>query len=467
MVFINQQFNGLFNNALTPKIPFESSSFFFESNIAALLNKQAHMRLPLWNYFFPSKFNKYSLHSIKRVDINDLTMRMLSSLSLIADSKENLDYLIIGPGSGATAHLATLFNTFFLPTHTTILKLGPQQVDDIIAKLELTEKVGKILLHHNPNIEVVQHYDPVHDRNMNWFYSVIRLKYLELTIIHKRIIKHFLNMDSKGRRVREKTIIYIENKQKWPWFNIDDNIYLQLGGYGGLSFTEYIEMTPQLRRIIKGTCWNIQEEKVVKYDSEWGSSKEFGDSIREYCNEEGLRFFRIKTDHILELSYLTTLLFYEVYKPRINAFLIETFWAHSPTAAKFARLLPFWMPWPDNQTLRMSGEYLRELVKLDVPKAAIIGKYAGVGPDIPNDKLWADYFDNFFKRKLLKGAVGSVDFRGVGALKHLFYDVVSVPNFITKVYNFSRLINDPEFKIIDEDLLRKVMKRVGLRLRKK
>jgi len=439
---------------LYPKIPFESSSFFLESSIANLFSDKASPRVPISNYFIPNKFLFFSNLGIKTLKSENLTRYMLSNLNFLRGKK--FDNLLIGPGSGALAHISSSLNTFFLPTHTTFVKasLRTLRVDDANSYIKSCSKIAKKVLSNNSDVDIVLHYDPIHDRALLKHWLVFRIKYLSLNKVHKRIINHFLK--------KEGVLFYFENKQPWPWHRINEHVWFQLGGYGGLSFEEYQGVSERLVPWVDGVSWRLTPNKSLMYDSEWGSSKEFGDSIREFCNEHGYSFVRIKSEHIMDLSFFAALVFYEMYKPRVNGFLIENFWAHSATAAQLSRLVPYWIPWPDCFSMLKARKHLEKLLSLSIPKTARIGRYCATGPDIMNVKHWEGFFKLLFDKVEFYGAVEDVGFKGISAVKHLIADLFSIPNFVDHIYKLSKIINDKSSRTLDLRAFLKIARKSGL-----
>ncbi|MEM2121038.1 MAG: hypothetical protein QXU20_00030 [Candidatus Woesearchaeota archaeon] len=444
---------------LYPKIPVESSSFFFESCIANQFKDKASPIPRIASSFLPGDFLYYSNSRISKISIEKLSKKMLSDINFL--KQKRFDYLLIGPGSGALADISSTLNTIFLPTHTTLIKatLKFMKIDNIRDYMNTCEKIGKLILKKNKNIDIVLHYDPIHDRALLKHYLVFRTKFLEINNTYSTIINDFLN--------KEGTIIYFENKQPWPWHFICENVWLQLGGYGGLSFEEYQGVSERLSTIVDKVVWRLSSEKRLKYDSEWGSSKEFGDSIRDFCNNNGYNFYRITSKHIMELSLFSSMLFYNAFKPKLNGFLIENFWAYSATAAQLSRMLPYWIPWPDTISTYKAHSHLKKLLRLDIPKTARIGRFSALGPDILSVEQWNNTFKNIFDRTQFYGAVGDVGFKGLMALKHSFYNLLRVPNFVDYIYKLSMIINSPEKNPITKEEILKTAKKSGLEYSKK
>ena len=444
---------------LYPKIPIESSSFFFESCLANQFNDKASSIPRIASSFVPSDFLYYSNSRISRLNVEKLSKKMLSDINFLKQKK--FDYLIIGPGSGAIADISSTLNSVFLPTHATFIRatLRFMKLDKINDYMSVCEKIGNLVKKKNNGIDIVLHYDPIHDRALLKHYFVFRAKFLEINNYYSKLIRDLLKKDG--------VIIYFENKQPWPWHRISDNVWLQLGGYGGLSFEEYQGVSERLSTIVDKVVWRLSSEKRLMYDSEWGSSKDFGDSIREFCNNNGFGFYRITSKHIMDLSFFSSLLFYNAFKPRLNGFLIENFWAYSSTAAQLSRMVPYWIPWPDSISTYRAHAHLKKLLSFDIPQTARIGRFSALGPDILSVEEWNNTFRNIFKRTEFYGAVGDAGFKGMLALKHSFYNLLMIPNFVDYIYKLSKIINSPEKNFLEEGEILKIVRKSDLEYSKK
>jgi hypothetical protein len=444
---------------LYPKVPVESSSFYFESCVANQFKDKASPIPKIASSILPNDFLYYSNSRISRMNVDNLSKKMLSDINFLKDKK--FDYLIIGPGSGAIADISSTLNTIFLPTHATFIRatLRLMKLDKINDYMNACEKTGKMVVKKNKDVDIVLHYDPIHDRAMLKHYLVFRAKFLKINRYYSRIVEEFLKNDG--------TVIYFENKQPWPWHRIADNVWLQLGGYGGLSFEEYQGVSERLATIVDKVVWRLSSEKKLMYDSEWGSSQDFGNSLREFCNENGYNFYRIKSRHIMDLSFFSSMLFYNAFKPRVNGFLIENFWAYSATAAQLSRMVPYWIPWPDSISTYKAHAHLKKLFSLGIPNVARIGRFSALGPDILSVKEWNNTFKNIFERTEFYGAVGDVGFKGMLAFKHLFYNLLMIPNFVDYIYKLSKIINSPEKNFLQKEEILKIARKSGLEYSKK
>jgi hypothetical protein len=393
------------------------------------------------------------------MNVENLCRKMLSDINFLKHRK--FDYLIIGPGSGVISDISSTLNTVFLPTHTTFIRatLKLMKLDKINDYMRVCERIGNLVTKRNKGINVVLHYDPIHDRALLKHYLVFRMKFHEINKFYSKIIGEFLK--------NQGTIIYFENKQPWPWHRISENVWLQLGGYGGLSFEEYQGVSERLATIVDKVVWRLSSEKRLMYDSEWGSSSDFGDSIREFCNINGYDFYRITSRHIMDLSFFSSLLFYNAFKPRLNGFLIENFWAYSATAAQLSRMVPYWIPWPDSISTYKAHSHLKKLLSLDIPQTARIGRFSALGPDILSVDEWNNAFKNIFKRTEFYGAVGDVSFKGLLALKHSFYNLLMIPNFVDYIYKLSKIINSPDKRFLEKEEILKTARKSGLEYSKK
>lgn len=421
-----------------PSIYVESSSFFTSSVAAALVNIRAQSRYKyLWHYFRPSPHVIYRRKTANMINVENLANNVIKVYDVLENKK--FDSIIIGPGSGGAADIANAMNAPLLPVHTMVIELrlfNPIKPDDIKKYLREGSELAKIILKNNKNIDIVIHDDVIHDRTMIKRYLINRIKFNKLPKAYDFFIKKYLKKNG--------TIIFIENTQSWKQYKIDKNIWFQLGGYGGIEFEEYVNGSERinnwLRKSIQGHRggWSLNYPVEQRPESEWGTPIGLDMDIKDYCRKNKLRFIKIKTKHITNLSLLSAYLWYERNKKdgHSNGYSIGTFWAHSPTASALSRYIPYWAPWPDESTLKIADSHLNKMINdFDVPKKVIFARHGAIGPDIVGIRGWKNMLRKHFDKKNIKlhGSLTNLVYNRIKKSVHSLATLNSIESYIKNI----------------------------------
>jgi len=429
-----------------PSICVESSSFFTSSVAAALVNIRAQSRYRyLWHYFKPSPHVIYRRKTANTINVENLANNVIKAYDVLENKK--FDSIIIGPGSGATADIANAMNAPLLPVHTMVIELrlfNPIKPDDIKKYLREGSELAKIILKNNKNIDIVIHDDVIHDRTMVKRYLINRIKFKKLPKAYDSFIRKFLKKNG--------TIIFIENTQSWKQYKINKNIWFQLGGYGGIEFEEYVNGSERINNWLRKSIqrhrggWSLNYSVEQRPESEWGTPRGLDMDIKDYCRKNKLRFIKIKTKHITNLSLLSAYLWYERNKKdgKSNGYSIGTFWAHSPTASALSRYIPYWAPWPDESTLRIADSHLNKMINdFDVPKKVIFARHGAIGPDIVGIRGWKIMLRKHFDKKNIKlhGSLTNLVYNRIKRRVHSLATLNSIESYIKNITTWAKKLD--------------------------
>ena len=421
-----------------PSICVESSSFFTSSAAAALVNIRAQSRYKyLWHYFRPSLYIIYRRKTANIINVENLADNVIRAYDVLENKKFNS--IIVGPGSGAAADIANAMNAPLLPVHTMAIELrlfNPIKLDNIKKYLREGSELAKIILKNNKNIDIIIHDDVIHDRTMIKRYLINRIKFNKLPEAYNFFIKKYLKKDG--------TVIFIENTQSWKQYKIDKNIWFQLGGYGGIEFEEYVNGSERIDNWLKksnqnhNSGWSLDYPVEQRPESEWGTPIGLDKDVNNYCKKNKLNFIKIQTDHITNLSLLSAYLWYERNKKdgHSNGYSIGTFWAHSPTASALSRYIPYWVPWPDEQSLKIADSHLNRMINdFDVPKKVIFARHGAIGPDIVGIRGWEDMLGKHFDKKNIKlhGSLTNLVYNRIKKSVHSLATLNSIESYIKDI----------------------------------
>lgn len=299
---------------------------------------------------------------VENLEFTDLINERLSDYK---DLQGKYPAISIGVGmGGATGHLSVALNAPFLPQAFVLtLKKGSKH-GDIQTYYEHSCNIAKIITNRHPEIISIQHFDPIHDGWLTRTVNHLRLKLVDLPEAYKQFIKR--NLIPGGE------IVYFEGKVQWFQYLIGERNYFQVGGWGGIDDSEFIESNPRVRAFRKMNNllekeWRLPGKELIRgYESEWGSSPGLDRALELFCKEEGYRFSRISfinPHNFATLAFIAQNLLYKKNQIIPSGVLVEMFSQYDLTAAIEGGLLPLWLIFNTKDSL----EFLKTMVK-DFPK---------------------------------------------------------------------------------------------------
>ncbi|MHA2646290.1 MAG: hypothetical protein V2G47_07480 [bacterium JZ-2024 1] len=255
----------------------------------------------------------------------------------------------IGAPSGAVAHLCALLQIPFLTTHFLFSfrfwnpRLSARRTALFGSSLALN------LLQHNPCVEALIHFDPVHDRFLVYRLCHIRLRLRCFPSAYLNWLKHHLAPDGR--------VLLINCSYPWKVLFFTHNILFQIGGLGDIPPSYFIQSFGW-----KGD-WKDYPE------SEWGTPPAFLDSAREILKKENIPYTEIRFTHPQNFSLFVWKLWQD-FSPSSRIFL-DSFTFIDPYFHLLTRIPPYWLPFNCRDSLRLARQHLNshrfESIYLSLP----------------------------------------------------------------------------------------------------
>lgn len=274
--------------------------------------------------------------------------------------KEKYPGVILGAPGLAAVFLSGLTGYPFLPQPLLYNARRDMSKDDAQAYLEAGREIASPLVKKNPGIEATIHFDPVHDRFLIGRVVFVRLKYLYLPTAYSDFIEKRLEPGSP--------VILLDCKYPWLRAEIEDRLFFQLGGLGGISPDEMIDESETLKSYRKRwgasseASWDIDYTYSEGPESEWGSTGPFLDQASETAARFGHKPIRVSHNHPGELSK-------RVFKLHLNQWdgpgepenlYIAVFTHTEPRFPYSTGTVPFWLPFITDDNIPLLEEMLEE-----------------------------------------------------------------------------------------------------------
>jgi hypothetical protein len=262
------------------------------------------------------------------------------------------DTVVLGAPSGGIGHLASLLGAPFLSEHFVTRYRYRGDPDDVTAYSACGTSLARTIIANNPDLYVVNHYDPIHDRFLVPYVNYLRMKLLALPAPYQQFIT---------RRLRPGgTILFADCRYRWGQYRVSRWHTLQVGGLGGLTDIDYVRGSPEVERYLADkqrgprqrtsaprANWSVPLPWLPQRESEWGSLQAFRRSVETFASENGYRFVGLKGEHPSDYSRIA---FYATQQAILelgaepSGVLVDCFTLTSPTGALRAGLLPLWLP---------------------------------------------------------------------------------------------------------------------------
>ncbi len=246
--------------------------------------------------------------------------------------------IVIGSPNGGAAHLAGLLRAPFLTTSFLLSIKNRIEPDDIQSYYNFGKKVTEKISPQNPCFEIINHYDPIHDRAIIKSADLIRLKLTAIQSVYKNFISKNLAEDGK--------LILVNCRYPWPQYKISHRQYFQVGGLGGITPGEFLSK------------WSLDLPIEKREESEWGCSSKFASSLKKFAHENNISLIELNFDHPKEysmLAYKTYTLCENVNKDQI---LMDCFSYLNPYTNISTGLPGLWLPYNTQDSFQFAKEFL-------------------------------------------------------------------------------------------------------------
>lgn len=262
------------------------------------------------------------------------------------DFEGPFDAVLIGAAlGGATAHLATTLGAPFLPQPFILSFQGGSPTDEVGPHLQNALALAGPMLERNQGIQVVSHFDPIHDGWLTKDINHLRVKLLDLPAGYIRFLRERLRPGG--------AIVYLDCEAKWLQYEIEERHVYQIGGWGGISAEEYLQGSERIDDSLAASgskhrgAWRLEGYPLrERAESEWGSEPGLKRAVRSFAAREGYNFVPIELPQPLDFSRLA----YRAQLERCiqsgtvpQGVVIETFTQYDPTTVDQGALLPFWL----------------------------------------------------------------------------------------------------------------------------
>jgi hypothetical protein len=264
----------------------------------------------------------------------------------------SFDTLVLGAPSGGIGHLAALLGAPFLSEHFVTRFRYRGNPDDVTGHMAYGTALARTILENNPDLMIVNHYDPIHDRFLVPYVNYLRMKLLTLPNPYQDFI---------ARRLRPGgTILFADCRYPWGQYRVGGRHNFQVGGLGGPTDAEYTQGSPEVWQFLAKTkagrlenapstrrSWAVQLPWLPQRESEWGSLQVFRRAVETFASESGYRFLALNGSHPTDFSRIAFYASHQAIRDmdqEPSGVLVDCFTLTSPTGALRAGLLPLWLP---------------------------------------------------------------------------------------------------------------------------
>lgn len=260
---------------------------------------------------------------------------------------------------GTTSHLALSLRGPFLPQAFVLTLKGGSERGDVKRYFNRAFDLARSIAESNPDVLTIQHYDPVHDGWLTRTVNHLRIKLLDLPQAYKEFLRERLEPGGE--------VCYLEGQARWLRYRVGPRSVFQVGGWGDISAREFLDGSTRLanyarREGLRSMRWPLDDYPLEEGpESEWGSEPGLGEALEDFCQKEGFRFRRIAFEDPNDFSRLA---FWGA-KRQIEksgnepaGTLVEMFSQFDPSAVLKSSLLPLWLIYNTQDSLRFLHEML-------------------------------------------------------------------------------------------------------------
>ena len=298
------------------------------------------------------------------------------------DTDHGYQAIMVGSPNGGIAHLASLLRAPFLTTSFGLtFRHPPIKPDELEAYYEAGSKLAATILNNNPDeeIEVVNHYDPLHDRSLVRYVNFLRIKLLELPEVYQEFILG--NLAPGGK------IILINCRYQWPQYVVAERSFLQVGGLGGISPQDYLER------------WLLNLPLEERRESEWGCPGEFATAVKDFAEDHGIKVIKIDFDHPQEYGLLAYRAYLACEGVKGKEILFDCFNHQNPRTNIQTGIPGLWLPFNTEDCLAFAQRFLNDK-KFERIYLTLLPSFAR-SPDTATLESWRELLSHHGKLELL------------------------------------------------------------------
>jgi hypothetical protein len=426
----------------------ESNAYEFDALTRAALKIVGLFPQSLAQWLIPRAPNANALDGskVRSLKIDDLIHVRLEDYK---NNKGPFPAITMGVGmGGTTAHLAANLGGPFLP-QAFVMTLRHGSMDGDVEKYyELSADIAREVTNKNPDVMSIQHYDPVHDGWLVRRVNHLRLKLIDLPESYQKYIRKYL--------VKGGEIVYLEGKANWKQYRVGERNVFQVGGWGDIPDTEFLEGSPRIEAYCKQegisrTDWRLQDYPLIDgFESEWGSEPGLGEAVESFCKREGYRFTRISfkdPNDFNILNYLAAQHLLELDRREAAGVLVETFSQYDVSAVRKSGLLPLWLIFNTTDSVR----FLAEMTKRFPQGKPVFFSPLSTFSLTPDMGAWSDW----------EKALAGTDWINVGTRKsHYPADAWTLIEWQKALQSWSEKNHNPVKSYLTGEMLKKLAKQI-------
>ena len=264
-----------------------------------------------------------------------------------------------GAPSGGTAHLSSLLGAPLLTQHfLTCVKHPKTAPDDVEKIVKHGINVAKSIASRNEDLEVIVHYDPVHDRLLAGHVNTIRVKLKTLPPEYRTFIERGLEPGG--------SIVFLNVKYRWLQYVVKENIHVQVGGLGGISDKEYLHGNERLDAWLASMGsphrggWMLRDYSLEYMpESEWGTFPGLREELKEFADNKGYEFIEITVDHPEHVSEIAAG-FYVTLLEKPSRWFFDCFTSINPAFNIKTSTVPLWLPFNCSDSYAYAERFLKK-----------------------------------------------------------------------------------------------------------
>lgn len=295
--------------------------------------------------------------------------------------------IIIGSPNGAVAHLAALLEAPFLTSSFLLGFKHHMEPDDITSYYKFGKEAGNRLLERGSGIEIVTHYDPLHDRALVKSACLIRVKLKEVPKAYQEFIAGCTLANLAEEGTVQPTLILINCDYPWPQYKVGEDSYLQVGGLGEVSGEEFLAK------------WSLDLAQDVRAESEWGCPETFASSVKEFATANGFPLLELKFDHPERYSLLAYQAYLKAAGVRKTELIMDCFTYLNPYTNVLTGVPSLWLPFNTRDSYVFAEEFLDDK-RCPRIYLALVPSFAK-SPDTVSLREWEELLAQKGKLKLL------------------------------------------------------------------
>ncbi len=247
--------------------------------------------------------------------------------------------ILVGAPSGAAAHLSALLSAPLLTTHFLLSIQHHKPLSAVQEVLRLGSQWADQILKNHSNVEIVLHFDPVHDAFLVKYLTHLRLKFSRLPGAYQNFIRSHLA--PKG------SLILLNIHYLWRYYRIADNLIFQIGGLGGISPDTFLKEYPLLYPVEEGP------------ESEWGTPTAFVEDTHQFASRHHIPLVNLSHPSLEPLSVLVYFLYTRLFSSQ--NILIDCFTYIDPYTNRASRTPGLWLPFNCTDSYNFLTHFLEGL----------------------------------------------------------------------------------------------------------